>query len=131
MQITGTSIELMAKDVAISMAFYQEVFGFHKLAEELDDGGKVYWGLLQKDAFRLSFKEEHRLKSEAIFMRDKTIGASIAICFQVDDLEGYYEEIQLRCEALEHPHLTPCGSHQFSLSDKDGYVITIEKFHHD
>lgn len=128
MNITGTSIELMSKDVADAMAFYQSVFGFEKLAEEQDDMGKVYWGLLQKGSFKLSFKEEERLKSEAVFMRNKPIGATIAICFQVDDLEGYYEEVLHKCKALDHPHLTPCGSHQFSLADKDGYVITIERF---
>ncbi len=88
MNIIGTSIELMSKDVAASMEFYQSMFGFEKLAEEHDEAGKVYWGLLQKGMFKLSFKEEHRLKSEAEFMREKSIGASIAICFQVDDLEG-------------------------------------------
>lgn len=128
MNITGTSIELMSKDVAVAMGFYQSMFGFEKLAEEQDDEGKVYWGLLQKASFKLSFKEERRLKAEADFMRDKSIGATIAICFQVDDLEGYYEQVLHRCKALDHPHLTPCGSHQFSLIDKDGYVITIERF---
>ena len=127
MKVTGSLLELMVADVAASVNFYVEVLDFSVIAEE-SEGGEIYWALTDLHDFRIAFKEKHHLLAEVPYLRGKAIGGSTAICFQVDDLEGFYEQVKSRCELLDHPHITPCGAKAFSMLDNSGYVITIERF---
>ena len=127
MKVTEVLIELMVEDVDASVNFYQEVLSFSLVADEFDQG-KRYWALCDLNGFKISFKVAERLKKEVPFLRDKMIGGSTAICFKVDNLEGYYSQVKQQCEMLDHPHLTPCGARAFSMLDNSGYVITIEIF---
>ncbi len=127
MKVTGITVELMVMDVDSSVEFYRDVLGFNLLARE-DDDGKSYWAKMELNGFSLSFKAEDRMKSEVAFMREQSIGGSTALCFQVEDLEGYHGKVETQCEMLNLPHPTPCGATQFSMKDNSGYILTFERF---
>ena len=128
MDVLQTSIELMVANVSESLAFYRTVLAFETIAEESDEKGFLYWAMAEQAGFRVSFKREDRIKQESPFFREKNIGGSISLNFQVKDLLSTYEAVKEACELLNHPHLTPCGSTQFSLKDNNGYILTIEQF---
>ncbi|WP_185154099.1 glyoxalase/bleomycin resistance/extradiol dioxygenase family protein [Fulvivirga sp. M361] len=127
MKVNQIAIELIVRDVAETVEFYQSTLGFELLVSE-EEEGKMYWAKLEMKGFYVSFKEEQRLKKEVDFMKDHPIGGSIAICLQVEDLTGFYNKVSEACELLDHPHLTPCGATQFSMKDNNGYIITVERF---
>jgi len=127
MNIKEITLELMVKDVDETIHFYKEVLGFELLASE-QDGGKSYWAKMSNHGFGLSFKEEQRLKREEEYYKDQGVGGSLAICFDVEDLEGYHGQVEQKCDLLNHPHLTPCGATQFSMRDNNGYLLTFERF---
>lgn len=126
MHVTTTSIELMVDDVPLTLSFYQQVLGAKVLAQE-EESGLLYWALVDLAGTRVSFKNAVRLRKEATFFRDTTVGGAIALCLNVDDLQASYAFVQQACDTLDHPHLTPCGGKQFSLKDNNGYVITFEQ----
>ncbi len=128
MKVTEILLELMVKDVDASVQFYQQVLGFEVLASEQTNDGATYWAKLKLNNFVLSFKEEQRLKNEEASFRGLEVGGSMAICFQVQDLEAYHGQVHTQCQLLNHPHLTPCGATQFSMRDNSGYIIIIERF---
>ena len=127
MRVTGSLLELMVADVTASVNFYVDVLDFEVIAEEFE-AGKRYWALAELDGFKISFKEQKRLLKEVPFLKEKPLGGTAVICFQVDDLEGYYNLVKSRCALLDHPHITPCGARAFSMLDNSSYVITIERF---
>ncbi len=127
MSINEVVIELMVSDVDKTIDFYREVLGFTLIASE-SENESPYWAKMKMNNFNLSFKEESRLKREVPYMQNIPIGGSAAICLQVDDLEAYHAQVASRCDLINHPHITPCGSTQFSMKDNNGYVLTIERF---
>ena len=127
MKVKEIVIELMVKDVDASVHFYNEVLGFKLLASE-EDNGRKYWAKLNLHDFHISMKEESRIKNEVPFLKDREIGGTTALCFQVDNLEEYHERVNNKCILLDHPHITPCGSMQFSMKDNNGYILTFERF---
>lgn len=127
MKINGIVLELMVRDVEETVEFYKNVLGFDLLASEQEDEA-LYWAKMALETFLISFKEERRLRNEVGFLSGQSIGSSAAICFQVDDLRGFYDEVEQGCKLLDHPHLTPCGATQFSMKDNNGYILTFEKF---
>ena len=126
MKINATILELMVKSVEETVTFYQEMLGFQLIASDEEDG-KTYWALLQLGDFKLSFKNEEKHKVEAPFLKDETIGGSVVLCFQVDDINATYDIIKAKCDTLNHPHITPCGAIDFSMRDINGYVLTFEQ----
>ncbi|MEM0997277.1 MAG: VOC family protein [Bacteroidota bacterium] len=120
-------LELMVEDVAASIAFYRDILEFVLVANEPDAAGKPYWALMRLGEFALAFKEAARLKSEVPFLEGREVGGSIAIVIEVDDLRARYARVAERFGLLDHPHLTPCGTTQFSLLDNSGYIVTYEQ----
>lgn len=118
-------LELMVEDVGRSMGFYREVLGFQLLAQEAAEG-KTYWAKLELNGFLISFKSREKAAEESPFLLAGPPGGSLSICLQVPDIREAYAEVERQCELLDFPHLTPCGSTQFSLKDPDGYVLTFE-----
>ena len=117
----------MVPDVDQTVYFYHKVIGFELLAQEEDAGGSIYWALICLNGFKISFKDELRMKKEVPYLKETQVGSSAAICFKVDDLEGYWEKTKNQCDLLDHPHITPCGSTQFSMKDLHGYLLTFER----
>jgi uncharacterized glyoxalase superfamily protein PhnB len=126
MEIKGTVVELMVGSVAETARFYQDMLGFH-LAHSDQENGKMYWAELHLGTFRLSIKEEHKHKLEAPFLQHYSIGGSVILCFQVEDIQAAYAKIEAKCQTLNHPHLTPCGAVDFSMKDINGYILTFEQ----
>jgi len=126
MHISLITLELMTDSVDDSVFFYEKVLGFEMVASEVDEEGKKYWALTTNGPFRLSFKRTDRIKQEVDFFENTQVGGSSCLCLQVDDLQQVYAEVEAGCKLLDHPHLTPCGTTQFSMRDNNGYVLTFE-----
>ncbi|MBX2872181.1 MAG: VOC family protein [Saprospiraceae bacterium] len=126
MQIYQSIVELTVKNVGLSLAFYQHMLGFKKLAEDRA-GDQIYWALLDLNGFQLSLKEEAKQKDESPFLVDQPRGGSMLLCFHVKDINATYNTVAAKCKTLNHPHLTPCGATDFSMKDMDGYILTFQE----
>lgn len=120
------AIELMVNEVKPSIDFYQQVLAFDLIEAERDQNDEIYWALMGKDGFLISFKQAKRLQDEVAFFKNRPIGGSICMVFQVENLTEIYQQVENACEIINHPHLTPCGTHEFSLLDNNGYIMTFE-----
>lgn len=126
MQIYQSIVELTVQNVGKSLAFYQKILGFEKLAEDRV-GDQIYWALLGLNNFRLSLKDEAKQKKESPFLVDQPRTGGMLLCFHVDDINATYAQVLAQCETLNHPHLTPCGATDFSMKDLDGYILTFQE----
>ncbi|HAA15790.1 MAG TPA: hypothetical protein DCE41_30405 [Cytophagales bacterium] len=126
MNFSMITLELMTDSVDDSVQFYEQVLGFDPMASEVDEAGKKYWALVTKGSFRLSFKRTDRIKAEVDYLQNLEVGSSSCLCFQVENLTEVYAQVQAECKLLDHPHLTPCGTTQFSMQDNNGYILTFE-----
>ena len=120
-------VELMVKDIEETIGFYKNILGFKLLVKE-DHDGKLEWAKMNLNGFQVSFKPAYKMKQEVPFLKEANMGGSLSVCIGVDDLLGNYKRIQKQFELLDDPHLTPCGSTQFSMLDPNGYIITFEQF---
>lgn len=127
MTSNGVVVELMVNDIQNTISFYEEILGFRLLVKE-DHDGKLEWAKMELDNFQISFKPAYKMKKEVPYFKNTSMGGTLSVCIAVDDLTGYYERIKKQFELLDYPHLTPCGSTQFSMLDPNGYVITFEQF---
>jgi len=81
-------LELMSNDLEATVNFYTKVLHFKLLEQEEKDGRRV-WALLELQNFKISLKDERTAKEEVPYFQNRSIGGTISLCFQVDDLEGY------------------------------------------
>ncbi len=128
MKIKGIITELMVRNVGESVNFYEQVLGFRLIASD-KEYDEIYWALMQRNDFLLSFKDAQRQKAEASFMQERKIGGTVSLCFRLDEpLRPFYDRIVRHCQTLNHPHITPCGANEFSMRDPSGYILTFEQF---
>lgn len=120
-------VELMVRDVNETIKFYQDILGFTLLVKEEHDG-KTEWAKMELGAFQISFKPDYKMVEEVEYMQNKEMGGTLSVCIGVENLVEHYQAIQHKFEMLDYPHLTPCGSTQFSMLDPNGYVVTFEQF---
>jgi len=115
----GIVLELMVNNMDETIQFYEEILGFQTLIKE-ERKGLLEWAKLELQGFQVSFKPEAKMKEEVAFMKNKEIGGTLSVCIGVDDLTAYYEITEEKFRVLNYPHLTPCGSTQFSMLDPNG-----------
>lgn len=126
MKVKNSNVELTVKNLETSINFYQNMVGFKLVASDEEDG-KIYWALLDFDGFSLSLKEDHKQRLESPFLEGRSIGGTMLLCFEVEDIQVAYAAIKSKFETLNRPHLTPCGATDFSMQDPDGYIITFQE----
>ncbi len=127
MTTKGIVVELMVNNMEETIQFYEEILGFQTLIKE-EREGLLEWAKLELQGFQVSFKPEAKMKEEVAFMKNKDIGGTLSVCIGVGDLTAYYEIIEDKFRVLNYPHLTPCGSTQFSMLDPNGSLRTNPEY---
>jgi lactoylglutathione lyase len=119
---------LYVKDVAGSLAFYEEAFGLKKRFLH-EDGGKAY-GELETGATRLSFASvtlaKELLNSDVVAASlDKApLGAEIALV-TADVAELYARALKAGATAVRDPAQKPWGQTVAYVRDKEGHLVEL------
>ncbi len=125
---------MAVKDVAKSSAFYRDVLGFELLmavAEEKSgfdtdlDGNKHYiWAMLKHGGVEVMLQEDTSLK-EDVGDFFSTIGASITLYINVEDVEAYYHALQENVAIVKPLETTWYGMREFYIRDCNGYILAF------
>ena len=126
MKIKEVINELVVNNVADNIEFYRELLGFELIATEEVDG-YVEWAKMRLGNFLLSFKDEKKVKNEVDTFKGRNIGGTFSICFQIEDIRGFYQKLENNPIVLKALHISPCGMTEFTITDINGYLLTFDE----
>lgn len=112
---------IFPEDTDETIDFYRDVLGF-VVAERDDEFVELRSGSLE-----LWLHDDDAVDDEEFRQRlkDKERGVGLNLCFEVDDLDKYYERVVEKGGApLEvEPRETPWGTRRFTVQDPNGYHL--------
>jgi catechol 2,3-dioxygenase-like lactoylglutathione lyase family enzyme len=116
--VSGTSPIVAVRDVVASVAFYETCLGFERELYNPDHG----FALVRRGALMVSFI---RASDDAAL---KATANNVSAQFWMDDVAGYFEDIQGRFE--RYPELAPTapidcdyGVRELHIKDPDGFLM--------
>lgn len=125
MKTLAVSPELMVKDVPTSLKFYENLFDTKAVATEQEMGELVWAKIVLREGASLTFKAEKKLREEYEFFAKKAIGASLSLCFFIENIKEFYKSLPQKIEVVNELHRTACNLNEFSIFDPDNYVLTF------
>ena len=121
LRLRSISPALTVGDVAVSLAWYRDVIGFH-VGETWEHEGATVGAVLQAGASSLMIMQDDWAEG-----RDRVKGVGMRLHMTtVTDVDELAARIEERGGTLEmQPADMPWGSRAFSIRDPDGFGITI------
>ena len=123
---------LAVKDIKQTVAYYQDNFGFEiemlvdslqeDFSPEIKKDKDYIWALIKKGDISLMLQEENSMK-EDIGNFFESIGASITLYIEVDDVDILYEKVKENVEILKPVYTTWYGQKEFYIKDINGYIL--------
>jgi uncharacterized glyoxalase superfamily protein PhnB len=119
--LSSSSPSFTVNDVEKSVAFYRDVLGF-TVGERWEQDGKLTGVMLQAGDVLFMLGQDDWKKG-----RDRKKGEGFRIyCTTKGDVDALAKGIESRGGTLDQqPQDQPWGSRDFSLTDPDGFKITI------
>jgi lactoylglutathione lyase len=119
---------LYVKDVAASLAFYEEAFGLSRRFFN-DDNGKAY-GELETGAARLAFASlelaKTILKQEVVAASPDKAPLGVEIALVTPDVPALYARaVKAGATVVSEPAAKPWGQTVAYLRDKDGHLVEL------
>lgn len=112
---------IFPNDLEVSIEFYRDVLGFVVEGEddgvvELRSGTMTLWLHSDQTIEDTEYKEE---------LQEYKRGVGLNLCFEVDDLDKYYERIVEKAGAPveQEPEPKPWGIRRFTVRDPDDYHL--------
>jgi uncharacterized glyoxalase superfamily protein PhnB len=120
-KLKSSSPSFTVNDVEKSLAFYRDVLGF-TVAERREQEGKLMGAMMQAGDVMFMLGQDDWKKG-----RDRKKGEGCRVyCITTQDVDALAKGIESRGGKLDAPpQYQPWGSRDFSLSDPDGFKITI------
>jgi len=121
LKLSSASPSFTVNDLQKSLAFYRDVLGFELEEKYERQGTLVGVGLQAGDVFFMLGQDDWKKG------RDRRKGEGFRIyCMTTQDVDVIAEKIQAAGGTLDQePRDQPWGMRDFSLTDPDGYKITI------
>ena len=121
LKMSDASPSFTADDLEKSLAWYRDVLGF-SVGEEWERDGKRIGAELRAGSVSFMIGQDDWKKG-----RDRRKGEGFRIyCTTTQDVDALAAGIQARGGTLDDPPTdTPWGTRDFSLTDPDGFKITI------
>ncbi len=125
---------MAVKNVSESVAFYCDMLGFELLMAvseaksgfdtEMDPQKHYIWAMLKHGGVEVMLQESASLK-EDVGDFFTTIGASMTLYINVEDIDALYQSVHSRVPILKPLETTWYGMREFYLQDCNGYVLAF------
>jgi len=124
MQIKKLTPNLVVRNVEASLKFYRETLGLEKAISVPDESPYVF-AAVSNGAVEIFFNDQKTVAAELPSLA-ATIGASLTLYMEVDNLQTVFERVQEAGANISMPVTEQFyGMKEFAFEDGDGYTITI------
>ena len=124
MQIKKLTPNLVVSNVEASLKFYREVLGL-ETGMTVPEQAPYVFGSVTSGAVEVFFNDQKVVAAEYPKLA-ATIGASLTLYMEVDDLKAVLGQVQKSGAKISMPVTEQFyGMREFAFEDGDGYTITI------
>jgi len=124
MQIKKLTPNLVVSNVEASLKFYREVLGL-ETGMTVPEQAPYVFGSVTSGAVEVFFNDQKIVAAEYPKLA-ATIGASLTLYMEVDDLKAVLGQVQKSGAKISMPVTEQFyGMREFAFEDGDGYTITI------
>ena len=124
LRLRGIMPSMTVSDLAASLSWYRDIVGF-VVAEEMTSNGALAAVRLQAGACQVLLGQDDFAKG-----RDRRKGVAIRLyCVTAQDVDRLASDIERRGGVVtQQPTDQPWGARDFSLTDPDGFNLTISNW---
>jgi uncharacterized glyoxalase superfamily protein PhnB len=118
------TINLPVEDTRATVNFYKEVCGLEPVSYYPEEQNAEFIILAKGDIELMLQKKESFIEEFPVF-KNKPLGGSFYLYFEVKDILIIYEKAVSKAKILKELHQTPYGMKEFTILDINGYQITF------
>jgi uncharacterized glyoxalase superfamily protein PhnB len=118
------TINLPVEDTRATVNFYKEVCGLEPVSYYPEEQNAEFIILAKGDIELMLQKKESFIEEFPVF-KNKPLGGSFYLYFEVKDILIIYEKAVSKAKILKELHQTPYGTKEFTILDINGYQITF------
>lgn len=128
MVIKKMTTELVVFDVKKTVEYYEKLLGF-KLTNKVEIENIFVWASMESEngEVELMFTTKDAMTEDVKELGGKEIGGTIALYFEITELDSFYEKIKLTENIVMEKRKTNYGSTEFAIKDLDGYVLMFSE----
>ena len=116
---------LVVRDVAAAMNFYQSVLGFQP-AITVPEQAPYVFGSITNGAVEIFFNDQKAVAADYPALGAKTIGGALTLFIEVEGIEEILAAVQKSKAKITMPLKTQFyGMREFAFQDSEGWEITI------
>jgi lactoylglutathione lyase len=116
---------LLVRDVAASMNFYQAVLGFQP-AISVPDQAPYVFGSVTNGSVEIFFNDQKAVAADYPALGAKPIGGALTLFMEVEGIEEILAAVQKSNAKITMPLKTQFyGMREFAFQDPEGWEITI------
>lgn len=116
---------IMVKNVAETIQFYEEKLGFTTVLTVPEEGAKLAFAIISNDQISIMLQEQNNLLNEYPTLKTGDIIPTFTLFITVQDVKQLYEELKDKVTIAKAIHKTFYGKDEFAVFDNNGNILTI------
>ena len=122
MKFHKLTANIIVSDVNTTTDYYIEKLGF-SMVMTIEDFGIYKWSLVKRDNVEVLFQQKDDLLKQYPAFTDFTEGSALSLFFQIENIEGFYEEVKDKVKTVKDIYKTFNGLQQFVIQDCNGHLL--------
>lgn len=133
LNITKLTPNMMVKDVAATVEYYEMNYGFRLamavpdsldgIHDKIQDGKKYVYALIKSGDVEIMFQESENLRKDVPGFDKAEIWASATFYFEVNGVDELYAALNSKAEIVKEIATTWYGMREFYVRDCNGYIL--------
>ena len=117
------SPNIFVNDMKATVSFYK-ILGFEITMSVPETGDDLVWAMMTNGKVTLMFQTFESLADDLLQI-NRTDGSSLLLYINLDNIQGFFEEIKDKVTVLKGLEKTFYGATEFSILDNNNYVLTF------
>jgi uncharacterized glyoxalase superfamily protein PhnB len=120
---------LMVEDVDATLEWYKNILGAQEIVKipYTKNPSKSQWALAHCGAVEFMFQLRASLEEETVVLEGVPIGGSFTLYIEVEDIKKLHDSLKSKVEVVQEMHTTFYGSQEFTIKDRNGYVLAFSQ----
>jgi uncharacterized glyoxalase superfamily protein PhnB len=125
MKLKSLIVNLMVADVQRSVDFYNHIFGFEVITTVPGENELVF-ALIKLDEVSIMLQSMKSFEESMPHYKNAKIGGTVLLYVDVNGIHEIHDKAQAaKVEIVAEMHKTFYGTHEFTIRDCDGYLVSF------